>query len=120
PTIIASPVLTTVSHATRASLSSLIISSKIASEIWSATLSGCPSVTDSDVNNLRSIYFLLNYFISYLLYYINLFSAHIEKATLFSYRSVITISATFSTILLHRRGCWASQGVLPPPTLDKR
>ena len=25
-------------------------SSKIASEIWSQTLSGCPSVTDSDVN----------------------------------------------------------------------
>ena len=29
------------------------IASKMASEIWSAILSGCPSVTDSEVNNLR-------------------------------------------------------------------
>ena len=33
--------------------------SKIASEIWSQTLSGCPSVTDSDVNKYFDIYSLL-------------------------------------------------------------
>src|SRR5882672_1925603 len=27
--------------------------SRIASEIWSATLSGCPSVTDSELNDIR-------------------------------------------------------------------
>src|SRR5450759_4096122 len=44
------PVVVAVSHATRASGSSVRIASRIASEIWSHILSGCPSVTDSDVN----------------------------------------------------------------------
>ena len=44
-----SPVVTMVSQATRASGSTVSISSRIASEIWSATLSGWPSETDSEV-----------------------------------------------------------------------
>src|SRR3954462_8362777 len=43
------PVVVAVSHATRASGSSLMIASRIASEIWSHILSGWPSATDSDV-----------------------------------------------------------------------
>ena len=48
------PVVTDVSQATRAIGSFAKIASKIESEIWSAILSGCPSVTDSDVNKRRS------------------------------------------------------------------
>src|SRR6185312_13479095 len=44
------PVLTSVSQATRALGSSRRTASRTPSEIWSAILSGCPSVTDSDVN----------------------------------------------------------------------
>src|SRR3954454_23003061 len=44
------PVLTSVSHATRPFGSSRRTASRTPSEIWSATLSGCPSVTDSEVN----------------------------------------------------------------------
>src|ERR1044072_9074008 len=43
------PVLTSVSHATRPVGSSRMTASSTPSEIWSATLSGWPSVTDSDV-----------------------------------------------------------------------
>src|SRR3989338_9955774 len=42
-----------VSQATRPVGSCLRTSSRTASEIWSHTLSGCPSVTDSDVNTNR-------------------------------------------------------------------
>src|SRR6185503_8985971 len=50
------PVVTSVSQATRPSASSVRTASRTASEIWSATLSGCPSVTDSDVNwNVRAL-----------------------------------------------------------------
>jgi hypothetical protein len=42
-------VVTRVSHATRPFGSSVRTASRTESEIWSATLSGCPSVTDSDV-----------------------------------------------------------------------
>ena len=42
--------MTSVSHATRALGSRRRTASSMASEIWSATLSGWPSVTDSDVN----------------------------------------------------------------------
>src|SRR3990172_4315529 len=45
------PVVTAVSHATRASGSWPMIASRSASEIWSQSLSGCPSVTDSEVRN---------------------------------------------------------------------
>ena len=44
------PVVTSVSHATLPVGSSARIESRTASEIWSASLSGCPSVTDSEVN----------------------------------------------------------------------
>src|SRR5436190_23744999 len=44
------PVFTSVSHATREPGSSRRHASRTPSEIWSATLSGCPSVTDSEVN----------------------------------------------------------------------
>src|SRR3712207_549569 len=49
------PVVISVSHATRPSGSSARTASRTLSEIWSAILSGCPSVTDSDVKrNSRS------------------------------------------------------------------
>src|SRR6266550_2322781 len=44
------PVLTSVSQATRPYGSSRMTASRTPSEIWSAILSGWPSVTDSDVN----------------------------------------------------------------------
>src|SRR4051812_43915652 len=44
-----------VSTATRLVGSSLSIASRIASLIWSAILSGCPSVTDSEVNRRRDM-----------------------------------------------------------------
>src|SRR6266567_1909360 len=46
----ANPVVTSVSQATRPLGSCFMTSSRTASEIWSAILSGWPSVTDSDVN----------------------------------------------------------------------
>jgi hypothetical protein len=49
PASTTSPVLVSVSAATRLRGSCLKIASRIASEIWSATLSGWPSDTDSDV-----------------------------------------------------------------------
>src|SRR5579863_4995304 len=50
PATTTNPVVTNVSQATRPLGSWRITSSSTASEIWSAILSGCPSVTDSDVN----------------------------------------------------------------------
>src|SRR6266576_2576307 len=50
PATTTSPVVISVSHATRPSGSSDRTASRTESEIWSATLSGCPSVTDSEVN----------------------------------------------------------------------
>src|SRR5690606_7609863 len=55
PATIATPVLTMVSQATRARLSCSRIASSTASEIWSATLSGWPSETDSEVNRVLLI-----------------------------------------------------------------
>src|SRR4051794_32738329 len=50
------PVVISVSHATRLIGSLLSAASRTASEIWSAILSGWPSVTDSDVKRkLRPI-----------------------------------------------------------------
>src|SRR2546429_4201999 len=43
------PVVISVSQATRPLTSSVSTASSTESEIWSATLSGCPAVTDSDV-----------------------------------------------------------------------
>src|SRR6516165_7515229 len=43
------PVVMSVSQATRLSVSSASTASRTASEIWSAILSGWPSVTDSEV-----------------------------------------------------------------------
>ena len=50
PATITMPVFVIVSHATRLFGSCARIASRIASETWSAILSGCPSDTDSDVN----------------------------------------------------------------------
>src|SRR3954462_4325989 len=50
PDTTTSPVFTSVSQATRPVGSSRITASRTPSEIWSATLSGWPSVTDSEVN----------------------------------------------------------------------
>src|SRR3972149_478786 len=49
PAIMATPVVTSVSQATLLLGSSFNNASSMASDIWSATLSGCPSVTDSEV-----------------------------------------------------------------------
>src|SRR3954466_5559995 len=54
PATHASPVVTMVSHATRALGSSVRMASRTASEMASATLSGWPSVRDSDVKRWRS------------------------------------------------------------------
>ena len=53
PATSAIPVVTNVSHATRERGSSASMWSRMASEIWSETLSGCPSVTDSEVKRKR-------------------------------------------------------------------
>src|ERR671932_2403344 len=50
PATTTSPVVSSVSHATRPIGSSARMASRMASETWSAILSGWPSVTDSDVN----------------------------------------------------------------------
>src|SRR3984957_10968806 len=50
PATITTPVLTSVSQATRPFGSAARMPSSTASEIWSATLSGWPSETDSEVN----------------------------------------------------------------------
>src|SRR3712207_677478 len=50
PEMTTRPVFTSVSQATRPVGSSRSTASRIPSEIWSAILSGWPSVTDSDVN----------------------------------------------------------------------
>src|SRR5688572_24684745 len=50
PAITTSPVLQSVSAATRARGSFASTASSTASDTWSATLSGCPSLTDSEVN----------------------------------------------------------------------
>src|SRR4051794_35575775 len=53
------PVFTSVSHATRPVGSSRSTASRTPSEIWSAILSGWPSVTDSEVNrNSLSLWFM--------------------------------------------------------------
>ena len=49
PATMTRPVVTSVSQATRPVGSSVRTASRTESEIWSATLSGWPSVTDSDV-----------------------------------------------------------------------
>src|SRR5215217_6507121 len=60
PDTTTSPVFTSVSQATRPYGSSLSTASRTPSEIWSATLSGCPSVTDSDVKRYSlSAYWLI-------------------------------------------------------------
>ncbi|MNN38138.1 hypothetical protein D3C81_1521200 [compost metagenome] len=55
PAMIATPVFTRVSQATRAYLSWVMMASSTASEIWSAILSGCPSDTDSEVKREYSL-----------------------------------------------------------------
>lgn len=49
------PVVISVSTATREAGSSRSSASRTASLIWSAILSGCPSVTDSEVNRRRDM-----------------------------------------------------------------
>src|SRR5581483_12036584 len=55
PATNAMPVVTSVSQATRLTGSCVRMASRIESEIWSAILSGCPSVTDSDVKRCRPL-----------------------------------------------------------------
>ena len=61
PITIIVPAVTAVSQATRLNGSPFMNSSSIASEIISHILSGCPSVTDSEVNIFRSIFFSFPY-----------------------------------------------------------
>ena len=56
PAIIIRPVDVIVSQATLAIGSFARMASRTASEIWSQILSGCPSVTDSEVKN----FFIIN------------------------------------------------------------
>src|SRR5450755_3101578 len=53
PAMTTRPVAVKVSQATRLEVSSVRQASRMASEIWSAILSGWPSVTDSEVNRWR-------------------------------------------------------------------
>src|ERR1700733_12376100 len=53
PATTQSPVVINTSQATRPVGSSFKTASRTESEIWSAILSGCPSVTDSDVKICR-------------------------------------------------------------------
>jgi hypothetical protein len=55
PATMTRPVVTSVSQATRPVGSSVRTASRTESEIWSATLSGWPSVTDSDVNEKERV-----------------------------------------------------------------
>jgi hypothetical protein len=55
PATMTRPVVTSVSQATRPRGSSVRTASRTESEIWSATLSGWPSVTDSDVNEKERV-----------------------------------------------------------------
>jgi hypothetical protein len=57
PATITSPVVTSVSQATLLWGSSAMTASRMASEIWSAILSGCPSVTDSEVKRCEPLSF---------------------------------------------------------------
>src|SRR5690554_2125168 len=61
PAMMATPVLTMVSQATRAYLSWAMMASSTASEIWSAILSGWPSETDSEVKTEYSLMSLSPY-----------------------------------------------------------
>src|SRR5699024_3002583 len=61
PITMTNPVVVAVSQATRLIGSFSISASKIASEMASHILSGWPSVTDSEVNNLFSIIFSLSF-----------------------------------------------------------
>src|SRR5437867_10374750 len=54
-----SPVVVAVSQATRAAGSWTIMASRTPSEIWSQSLSGCPSVTDSLVKNALGVFIKL-------------------------------------------------------------
>src|SRR5215510_14458972 len=56
PATIAKPVFTRVSRATRALVSLARMASRTASEIWSAILSGWPSVTDSEENKYLELF----------------------------------------------------------------
>src|SRR3954447_17697365 len=60
----ARPVVTSVSQATRLTGSCVRMASRMESEIWSAILSGCPSVTDSDVKRCRPLRLMPRSFVS--------------------------------------------------------
>src|SRR5713226_1985630 len=62
------PVVVAVSHATRAMGSWAMMASSTPSEIWSQSLSGCPSVTDSLVKNVFGIFMKLLKMVSFLIF----------------------------------------------------
>ena len=117
------PVEAQVSQATRASGSWVRISSRMASEIWSQILSGCPSVTDSEVNRCLAINFVLHVCgESCTASYTSIKFAQ-TKTLRTEALSVCTLifrfPAGFGT-LCFRTGCRASQGLSPQPLLISR
>ena len=94
------PFPATVSQATLANLSFSKYASNILSDIVSHNLSGCPSVTLSDVNNLIIFLFLLSFFTKKPL----LFIAKVNNKQFF-YVLIISQSYSFvgiSTLFLNR------------------
>src|ERR1700688_3929220 len=76
PAMTTRPVAVRVSQATRLEGSSARQASRMASEIWSAILSGWPSVTDSEVNRIR---FLVDKIDVLLSNCFGLWSAHVRS-----------------------------------------
>src|SRR5210317_439455 len=77
PAIDTIPVVTRLSQATLAAVSCSNSASRTASEIWSATLSGCPSETDSEVKRYPDMRQVLLKKINKLLALSNILQNHI-------------------------------------------
>src|SRR5699024_11136399 len=89
---------------------------RMASEIWSQILSGCPSVTDSDVKRCLAIKSCLLYNQTFL--YLQTFQTkrHPEPEGSECLTLIFRFPAGFGT-LRTRAGCRASQGLSPQPLL---
>ena len=85
------PVVVQVSHATRLIGSCSINASRMASEMASHILSGCPSVTDSEVNNVMSL-FIVN-----LLYHFGIYKGY-RGLPVSIYPPILQVNPSFSTI----------------------
>src|SRR5699024_6505116 len=105
------PVDTQVSQATRASVSWVRISSRMATEIWPQIVSGCPSVTDSDVKRCLAIDMPPMQTVKTLGT-----KRHPEPEGAECLTLIFRFPAGFGTLRL-RAGCRASQGLSPQPLL---